>query len=230
MSQLSFNLLAIAVFVITMSAVLGPLVHLSPVVPAIAVAGAMGLATLDNLGWQGQGLTLLLDWLAGFSAEHRTRVAQHEAGHFLVASLLDIPVTGYTLTAWKALRQGYPGQAGVRFDTQELEAELQQSRLSAQLVDRYCTIWMAGIAAESLLYDTVEGGGDDRTKLRQVLSQLGLPNREIQQKERGAILRAQTLLKEHRATYDALVEAIAEHASVSDCTAIIETAGAGAKG
>jgi hypothetical protein len=217
MNQLSFNLLAISVFVITMTTLLGPLVHLSPVFPAIAVAGAMGVVTLDNVGWRGQGLTLLLDWLAGFSAEHRTRIAQHEAGHFLVAWLLDIPVTGYTLTAWEALQQGYPGQAGIRFDTQELEAELQQGQLSAQLLERYCTIWMAGIAAESLLYDTVEGGADDRDKLRRILIQLRLPNAAVQQKERWALLQAKTLLKEHWTIYEALVEAIESHVSVEHC-------------
>ncbi|MCY7391166.1 MAG: ATP-dependent Zn protease, partial [Leptolyngbyaceae cyanobacterium CAN_BIN12] len=100
MSQLSLNLVAISIFVITMSALLGPLVQLSPVVPAIATASVLGLAALDTLSWQGRGSTLMLDWLAGFSAEHRARIIRHEAGHFLVARQLDIPVTDYTLSAW----------------------------------------------------------------------------------------------------------------------------------
>ncbi|MBD2021346.1 ATP-dependent Zn protease, partial [Leptolyngbya sp. FACHB-36] len=79
MSQLSLNLVAISIFVVTMTTLLGPLVHLSPVVPTIAVASALGLATLDTLSWQGRGATLLLDWLARFSPEHRDRVVRHEA-------------------------------------------------------------------------------------------------------------------------------------------------------
>jgi uncharacterized membrane protein len=83
---------------------------------------------------------------------------------------------------------------------------------------------MAGIAAESLIYNTVEGGTDDRNKLRQVLAQLRLPMNEIQQKERSAIVQAKALLKDHWATYEALAGAITQHASVTDCSRLIDTA------
>ena len=222
MNQLSLNLIAIGVFTITITSLLGPLINVSPVVPAIATAGILGLATLDVFGWQGQGATLLLDWLASFSAEHRARVARHEAGHFLVAHQLAIPVTGYTLNAWEALRQGYPGQGGVRFDLQELETELQTGTLSGRLHDRYCTIWMAGIAAETLTYGEAEGGADDRQKLRAVLAQLGLPAAECQQKERLASLRAKTLLQEQQAAYTALVTAMEGRSTVAECQQAIE--------
>lgn len=221
MNQLSLNLVAISVFLVTMMTLLGPLVNLSPVVPAIVTAGALGLATIDQFSWRGQGSSLLLDWLAGFSSTHRSRVVHHEAGHFLVAHLLEIPVTGYTLTAWDALRQGYPGQAGVRFTSQELDAELQQGKLSAQLLDRFCTIWMAGIAAELLVYQQSEGGADDRQKLQGVLTQLQLSPQERQQKERLAAFRAKTLLQEHWAAYEALTQALAQGASVEACSQTI---------
>lgn len=222
MNQLSLNLVAISVFTMTMSALLGPLIHLSPMVPAIATAGVMGIAALDTWSWQGQGSTLLLDWLAGFSAEHRARVIRHEAGHFLVAHLLQIPVTGYALNAWQALKQGHAGQGGVRFDSQELESELQQGTLSAQLLDRYCTIWMAGAAAESLTYGDVQGGADDRQKLQMVLMQLRMPAQERQQKERLAALRAKTLLQAHTVAYEALVAALEQGAAVEACCAVVE--------
>lgn len=218
MSQLSLNLVAIAIFTVTMTSLLGPLVHLSPVVPALVTAAALGLATIDNLSWQGQGAALLLDWIASFSPEHRDRVIHHEAGHFLVAHHLGIPVIDYTLTAWDAFKKGYPGQAGVRFDVSELENELEQGTLSAQLIDRYCTIWMAGIAAESLTYESVEGGLDDRLKLQGVLAQLGLPEADRQQKERLALLRAKTILQEQRPAYDGLVTALQQHLAVEACT------------
>ncbi len=217
MNQLSLNLVAIGIFTITMTSLLGPLINVSPLVPAIATAGILGLATLDTLSWQGQGSTLLLDWLAGFSAAHRDRVIRHEAGHFLVAHQLGIPATGYTLNAWDALKQGYPGQGGVRFDAQELDAAVQQGTLPGQLLDRYCTIWMAGIAAETLIYGNVEGGADDRQKLRGLLAQLGLPPTELEQKERWSLLRAKTLLQDHPAAYEALMTAMTEGAPVSEC-------------
>ena len=224
MPQLSLNLVALAIFFVTMTSLLGPIVHLSPAVPAIVAAGALGLAAIDTLSWQGQGSTLMLDWLAGFSSQHRARVTRHEAGHFLVAHLLGIPVTGYTLSAWEALRQGYPGEGGVRFDSQELESELSQNKLSAQLLNRYCTIWMAGIAAETLIYGNVEGGGDDRQKLQGVVAQLPLPAQEREQKQRWATLQAKTLLESHTEAYAALLEAMEAGSSVEQCVVAIEQA------
>lgn len=217
MSEIALNLVAISIFLFTMASLLGPLIHLSPFVPAIAAFAALSLATVDTLGWQGRGVTLILDWFAGFSAEHRDRILRHEAGHFLVAHQLGIPVIGYSLNAWEAMRQGYHGNGGVQFDTQELEQELKQGTLSAQLLDRYCTIWMAGIAAESLNYETVEGGRDDREKLRSVLTQLGFPANQCLQKERWAILQAKTLLQEHESAYAALVTAMAQRTPIEEC-------------
>ncbi|EKQ68450.1 ATP-dependent Zn protease [Leptolyngbyaceae cyanobacterium JSC-12] len=222
MNQLSLNLVAISVFVMTMSALLGPLIDLSPVVPAIATASILGLAAVDTFNWQGKGSTLLLDRLAGFSADHRDRVVRHEAGHFLVAHQLNIPVTGYTLNAWESFRRGQAGQGGVQFNTQELDAELQQGTLSAHLLDRYCTIWMAGAAAEHLTYGNVQGGTDDFQKLRLILSRLQFSPAAIQQKERWAALQAKTLLQEHWETYESLIAAMQRRASVEECLQVLE--------
>ncbi|WP_245404932.1 ATP-dependent Zn protease [Leptolyngbya sp. Cla-17] len=207
-----------------MSALLGPLVELSPVVPAIATASALGLAALDTLTWQGRGSTLMLDWLAGFSKEHRARIIRHEAGHFLVARQLDIPVTDYTLSAWEALRKGHPGQGGVQFDTQILDAELQQGKLSAQMLDRLCTIWMAGGAAEAMVYGNAQGGDDDRGKLRALLIQIRFSAADRQHKERLSVLRAKTLLETHWTTYEALVAAMERRETVEECDRIIASA------
>jgi hypothetical protein len=217
MSQLSLNLVAITIFMLTLASLVGPFVELSPVVPAIATAGLLGLAAIDTFNWQGKGSTLMLDWFSRFSADHRARVVRHEAGHFFVAHKLGIPVVGYTLSAWEAFRQGIPGSGGVQFSTQELEQELQTGQISAQLLDRYCTIWMAGGVAEDLVYQTVEGGGDDRQKLLGILSQLGWPPSQIQQKQRWAALQARTLLQEHWPAYEALVAAMEQRASLEEC-------------
>jgi hypothetical protein len=216
MSQTTLNLVAVTIFAFVMVSLLGPLLHWSPFIPAIAAFGMLSVATLDTLSWQGKAGTLLVDWVAGFSPEHRERVLRHEAGHFLVAHLLEIPVTGYTLSAWEAFRQGQPGQGGVSFELALLEAELQQG-LSSQLIDRFCTVWMAGAAAEQLSYGNAEGGGDDRQKLQLLWSQLKRPQGEGVLKQRWAALQAKTLLEEHRAAYEALVAAMAQRASVEDC-------------
>lgn len=222
MSRTALNLIAISIFVLTLSSLLGPLFNLSPTIPAIATFSLLGLATLDNFSLQGKGSSLLLDWLASASPEHRARIVRHEAGHFLVAYLLEIPVSGYTLSAWEALKQRQSGQGGVSFDDHELASQLQQGTLKAQLLDRYCTIWMAGVAAEKLVYGSAEGGADDRSKLRAVLQPLGFSASAQEQKERWAALQANTLLQANWSAYEALVGAMQQRAELSECCNIIE--------
>lgn len=221
MSQTAINLTAIAIFIMTLSTLLGPLFHLSPTLPALATFTILGVATVDAFSLKGKGGNLLLDWIAGFSSEHRERVLHHEAGHFLVASLLDIPVCGYTLSAWEAIKQKQPGQGGVSFDDNELASQLEQGQISARMLDRYCTIWMAGIAAETLVFQNAEGGLDDKDKLRQVLSSLGVSKSVCEQKQRFCLLQAKTLLQEHWTAYQALVKAMRQRSSVAECQSVI---------
>ncbi len=226
MSTTTLNLLAIAIFLMTFSALLGPLVNLSPTVPSAVILGVAALTGVDRLFWDGQGGTLLVDWFATRSPEHRDRVANHEAGHFLVAHRLGIPVTGYALSAWEAFRQGQKGAGGVRFDDGELMAELDQNQLSAQRLSNYSAVWMAGIAAETLVFGDAKGGGEDQEMLRSVLMQLnrsnprGAPNFETQ--AGISRLRAKTMIEDHRTAYDQLVEAMKGGQPVEDCIAILE--------
>ncbi len=223
MNQTALNLVAIGIFAMTLSTLLSPLLNIPPAVPAIATFSILGLVTLDSFQWRGKFGSIALDWLARFSPEHRDRVIRHEAGHFLAAQQLDIPVVGYTLSAWEAFRQGQTGLGGVQFDPQELEAELKQNRLSAQLVERYCTVWMAGIAAEQMAYKNAEGGTDDRQKFRETLVQLGISPSELPQRERLSILRAKELLQQHQSAYDALVVSMQERQSIEQCYATIQS-------
>lgn len=217
MSETSLNLVAISIFLMTLSVLLGPLVNLSPAVPAIATFVILGIATLDSFSLQGKGGSLLLDWIGGFSPSHRDRIVHHEAGHFLTAYLQSIPIKGYTLTAWEAIKLGQTGLGGVTFDDAELALQLEQGKITAQILDRYCTIWMAGIAAETLVFDRAEGGADDKNKLAQVLTKLGFTASAKNQKQRFCLLQAKNLLEENWSSYKALVEVMRERGSVSEC-------------
>ncbi|MGP1382685.1 MAG: ATP-dependent Zn protease [Thainema sp.] len=223
MNQTSINLIAITIFGLTMSSLLGPMLHISPVIPAIATVSILGVATVDSFSFQGRGGTLLLDWLKMGSAEERERVLHHEAGHFLVAHLLEIPVTDYSLSAWEAFRRGLPGQGGVIFSTGELEQEIEQGQLSAQLLNRYSMVWMAGIAAEMLVYNNAQGGKDDRQNFRILWTQLQRPLSECEARQRWSALQAKTLLEKHRDAYDALVTAMQERLPVEECRSAIAT-------
>ena len=217
MNPITLNLIAVSVFSVTMLALVGPLIHLSPAVLAIATAGGFGLVAIDRLSWQGRGGNLLIDWLSQGSVEYRQRILHHEAGHFLVAHLLSIPIEAYTLSAWEAWKAGLPGSGGVIFNTETIEAEIKQGQISAQQLDSYCKVWMAGIAAEQVVYGNTQGGDDDRLKLALLWKQLQRPPAEVPIKQRWAILQAKHLIEKEADAYQALVTAMASHESVAQC-------------
>ncbi|MGL6341249.1 MAG: ATP-dependent Zn protease [Waterburya sp.] len=220
MSQAALNLVAVGIFIMTMASLLGPLFNLSPIVPAAITFGILSLATVDTLSWKSRGVSLLLDLFA--SAEQRQRVINHEAGHFLAAYFLGIPIAGYTLTTWEAIKQGKLAGGGVSFDTQALTAQPLQLEKMRLTLDRFCTVWMAGIAAEKIVYGNAQGGVEDRQQLQQALKMAGLPEVGYPQKERWAQLQATNLLTRHQKSYEALVEAMKQRASVTECYAIIQ--------
>ena len=213
--QTSLNIIAIAVFSITLLSLLGPVLNISPTIPAAITFGIMGLITIDTLSWENKGVTLFLDLFAG--AKQRERILHHEAGHFLVAYLLEIPITGYTLTAWEAFQQGQPGLGGVTFDLDALKAQPIGSSKINLILERFCTVWMAGIAAEKLLYGNVEGGRDDKSKVMAIFIEAGLTESICLQKQRWGQLQATTLIENNRDAYDALVAAMQQRLSVSEC-------------
>ncbi|NEQ76545.1 MAG: ATP-dependent Zn protease [Okeania sp. SIO2C9] len=221
MRQTSLNIIAISIFILTMSALLGPIFNISPVIPAIATFSVMVLAAIDTLGWQGQGSMIIVDLVEGTSSERRERIIRHEAGHFLVAYLLDIPVSGYALSAWEAFRQGQSAQGGVRFNDEKLAAQLQRGMVSEQTIDQYFTVWMAGIAAENLVYGNAEGGAEDRAKITVILTQLKRST-ESKLKQSWASLQARSLIENHQSAYQALVTTMTQRASVSECYQAIE--------
>ncbi len=220
MRDTTLNAIAITIFGVTMASLLGPIVDLSPAVVAVFAAVGLGIFSLDQLGLGGRIGAILTDSLAWTSAEHRQRVLHHEAGHFLAAVLLDFPIEAYTLNAWESWRQGIPGQGGVVFGPRD-PATAAQPMLTPQTVDRYCQVWMAGIAAEQLIYGNVEGGGDDTVALGLFWQALGRSPAEVPLKQRWATLQAKTLLEKHRDTFDALVVAMADRAPVADCCQVI---------
>jgi hypothetical protein len=229
MSQTAINAIAIFVFLMTFSSLAGPLLHISPVVPAVVAIGVLGFGTLDTLNWRGQGMTLILDWFAQFSSDHRTRVLHHEAGHFLVAHLQQIPITGYALNAWDAFhQQGQVAKGGVEFDWAAIAVDLQtysENPTTAEarsFLDRYAILWMAGIAAEQIKHGEAVGGAEDRQRLRLALTQLSYPMAEIETKERWALLQARTLIQVHLSAYDRLVEAMQRKASLDECYQMIQ--------
>jgi hypothetical protein len=221
MRQTGLNLIAISIFCITLSILLGPMLNISPTIPAVTTFVVMGFITVDTLAWQNQGINLVLDVFT--SSEERQRVVYHEAGHFLAAYLLDIPITGYTLTAWEAWKEKQLGSGGVIFDADFLAERGNNLKEFNLILERFCIVLMAGIAAEKIIYGHSKGGKEDRQKLSLALLSLGLSESLCQQKERWSLLQATNLIQEHQSSYQALVEAIKVRKSVEQCYQIIST-------
>lgn len=223
MGQSMLNLVSILIFLVTMTTLFGPLLQIPQSVPAVAIAIILLVAIIDQASWNGTLGNLLMNRINRFSEAERQRVLHHEAGHFLVAHLLNIPVTDYTLTAWDAWRKGLPGRGGVQFDTAELDKTLAQGELPAQMLNRYCTVWMAGIAAEKQVYGEAQGGQDDRQKFSILWQQLQRPLQEGQMRQRWAVLQAKELIEKHQAAYGQLVAAMAAGKTAAECVALLDT-------
>jgi hypothetical protein len=208
--QISFNLVAICVFAMTISSLVTPLLNISSTVPILTIFAIVVVTTIDGFFLKSTAATLILDVIAGTNPAYRQRIVEHEAGHFLVAHLLEIPITGYTLSAWESFRQGQSAQGGVMFAPPP-------SDISSQLLQKYCTVWMAGIAAEKSIYDRSEGGSEDRQKLQGVLFRAGKQQQEIVQQENLAALQAKTIIQTHQAAYQALVISMNNRTAVADC-------------
>jgi hypothetical protein len=90
------------------------------------------------------------------------------------------------------------------------------------IIERLSTVWMAGIAAETLFYDNVQGAEDDLQKIRTIFMSAGIASQQFPQKENWAKLQATNLIKKYQESYDALVEAMAVRASVEECYQAIQ--------
>lgn len=215
MNVTATDLLAIAIFTITMMSLVGTMVGLSPIVPAAIAMTLLSLWGIDIGVWQGKFGAYAQAWLRARDPKYRERVSYHEAGHFLAAHVLGFKVVNYAIA-------GIVGQslgevlASQSFNGIEggVEIEIEENASLVNILDRYCTVYMAGIAAEQLMCDgEAEGGLDDLQRLRQAIA--SMPNPMTQ--ERWALLNAKNLLSDRR---DVLVELAAQMqkgASIETC-------------
>ncbi|BBC24274.1 hypothetical protein [Pseudanabaena sp. ABRG5-3] len=222
MNVTATDLLAIAIFTITMMSLVGTMVGLSPIVPAAIAIALLSAWGIDIGFWQGKFGAYAQAWLRARDPKYRERVSYHEAGHFLAAHVLGFKVINYAIA-------GIVGQslgevlASESFSGIEggVEIEVDNSANSVNLLDRYCTVYMAGIAAEQIMCEgETEGGLDDIQRLRQAIA--NLPNPIVQ--ERWALLNAKNLLSDRRSVLIALAEQMQNGASIEACYQTIEQA------
>ncbi len=215
MNVTTTDLLAIAIFTITMMSLVGTMVGLSPVVPSAIAIVLLSAWGIDIGFWQGKFGAYTQAWLRARSPKYRERVSYHEAGHFLAAHVLGFKVVSYAIAGIVGRSLGeiladdtFAGIEG------GVEIELGDSLNSTNLLDRYCTVYMAGIAAEQLMCEgETEGGIDDIQCLRQAIE--NLPNPMTQ--EQWALLNARNLLSDRRVVLSSLAKQMLNGETVEDC-------------
>lgn len=226
MNVTATDLLAIAIFTITMMSLVGTMVGLSPVVPSAIAISLLTSWGIDIGFFQGKFGAYAQAWLRARSPQYRERVSYHEAGHFLAAYVLGFKITSYAIAGIVGRSLGeilsdnaFQGiEGGVEI---EIVDGSSFSNLHGNSIDRYSTVYMAGIAAEQLMCEgETEGGLDDRQRLRKVIANLPHPMTQ----ERWALLNAKSLLSDRRSALVILASKMLTGATVEDCCQAIDEA------
>ncbi|MEB3322980.1 MAG: hypothetical protein VKI81_09175 [Synechococcaceae cyanobacterium] len=189
----------LAVLLVTLLAVVGPLLGLPPGLIALLVLLGLGALTLDAARFGGRGGHLLAEALPG-GAQRLRRIAVHEAGHALVAGQEGLPVRRVLVGTWACLREGVASGGGTEFDLPE------HAKLPAPELRRWSRVLQAGTAAERLIYGDSLGGADDRTLLGRLWGLSGFDAAMAQREQRRARREVEQLLRQRRDELEAEAE------------------------
>lgn len=150
------------------------------------------------------------------SMNDSTRIAHHEAGHFLVGYLLGFRIDQYCIPTPSAILDDKVGALGVQYGNSPASGD--PHSVSA--------VGMAGIAAEVLKYGMSEGGTEDMADVSRSIRACNGGNQVLPDVKkrimRWGMIESVTLLKQHSEALDALREAMIAGLSIEDCIAVIE--------
>ena len=148
----------LAVALVSLAAILGPALGLSPWWITLVVALGLGSLTLDEARFGGRGGHVLAEALPGGQLRLR-RIAIHEAGHVLVARQEAMAVRQVLVGSLACLRAGLNTSGST-----ELEPPA-HAKLPPEELRRWSRVLQAGMVAEQLIYGQSVGGSDDRALL-----------------------------------------------------------------
>jgi hypothetical protein len=169
----------LAVALVSLAAILGPSLGLSPWWVTLATALGLGSLTVDAARFGGRGGHVLAEALPGGERRLR-RIAVHEAGHLLVAREEAMPVRQVLVGSLACLRAGLSANGST-----ELEPPA-HAKLPAEELRRWSRVLQAGMVAEQLIYGQSTGGADDRALLGRLWGLSGLDVDTAQREQRRA--------------------------------------------
>ena len=169
----------LAVALVSLAAILGPSLGLSPWWVTLATALGLGSLTVDAARFGGRGGHVLAEALPGGEGRLR-RIAVHEAGHLLVAREEAMPVRQVLVGSLACLRAGLSANGST-----ELEPPA-HAKLPAEELRRWSRVLQAGMVAEQLIYGQSTGGADDRALLGRLWGLSGLDVDTAQREQRRA--------------------------------------------
>ena len=169
----------LAVGLISLAAILGPDLGLSPWIVTLIAGLGLGGLTLDAARFGGRGGHVLAEALPGGRARLR-RIAIHEAGHLLVARQEEMAVRQVLVGSLACLRAGLNTSGST-----ELEPPA-HAKLPAEELRRWSRVLQAGMVAEQLIYGQSVGGSDDRALLGRLWGLSGQDVDTAQREQRRA--------------------------------------------
>ncbi len=186
----------IAVLLVSLAAVLGPLLGLSPWWIALGVLLGLGSLTLDAAQFGGRGGHLLAEALPGGAGRLR-RIAVHEAGHALAAGSDGVVVERVLVGSLACLREGLTSGGCTEF------ALPASTRLSVEELRRWSRVLQAGMVAEGLIYGDSVGGADDRALLGRLWGVSGFDADTARREQRRARREVEQALRARRGEIEA---------------------------
>jgi hypothetical protein len=169
----------LAVALVSLAAILGPSLGLSPWWITLATALGLGSLTLDAARFGGRGGHVLAEALPGGEGRLR-RIAVHEAGHLLVARQEAMPVRQVLVGSLACLQAGLSANGST-----ELEPPA-HAKLPPDELRRWSRVLQAGMVAEQLIYGQSTGGADDLALLGRLWGLSGLDVDTAQREQRRA--------------------------------------------
>ena len=181
----------LAVALVSLAAVIGPALGLSPWWITLFTALALGGLSLDAASYGGRGGHVLAEALPGGQARLR-RIAIHEAGHELIAAEEAMEVQQVLVGSLACLRAGLNSN-GITELTPPAQA-----KLPAEELRRWSRVLQAGAIAEQLVYGGAIGGADDRALLGRLWGLSGYDVATAQREQRQARRHVEQALQNQR--------------------------------